>query len=183
MRHLRRIKASDRANMGQVLDLDPNSIEQRAEDWMSKLGEGRKLIKIAHDATKLKPRVSLHRGRYIVGLPANDHLIDYAAMRDANEDTATEFLVQKMKTSKEDLAPEVKCSILLSQSAKEGIYPAKLLCCRPQTTNEVKFVFRKHRNLVSYSYLERRRLSSVRFGIRTSRRFDFKPKYCRGRCS
>ena len=48
-----------------------------------------------------------------VGFPANEH--------------------HKAKAPKEDLASEVKCSIMRSQCAKEGIYLAKLLCCRPQT--------------------------------------------------
>lgn len=142
MRHLRRINAGDRENIGNILDLDPNSINIRAKDWISKMGHGsekRVLITIAHDATKLKPRVCLHRGKYMVGFPANEHLIDIDDMRNENEDTANQFLLEKMTAPKEDLASEVKCSIMLSQCAKEGIYPAKLLCCRPQTTNEVCF--------------------------------------------
>lgn len=115
MRHLRRINAADRMNIGNVLDLEPDCINQRAQDWIGKVGNGqRTLITIAHDATKLKPRISLHRSQYIVGLPANEHLIDYHSMRNNDEEAATQFLLEKMKTPKEQLAQEVKCSIMLS---------------------------------------------------------------------
>ena len=126
-RTLRRMSIRDSAQTP-IIDCRLESIQFRSKEWIEKLRKDEEetiIVSVMADATKVPPigEYSMRHHAWVGGEYPN-HCID-------DEDYDQEKFIQSK------MATEIKVALLSTQTSRNGTSPFKIICARPQSTNEV----------------------------------------------